>query len=253
MRYFLYFSYLGKNYHGWQVQPNALTVQEVLQGALSTILGTQTEVVGAGRTDTGVNARQMVAHFDCEEPFDAENIVHRLNSLLPKDIAVQEIKRVRDDAHARFSALSRTYCYYLYFQKTPFLQDLAYRHFRRLDFDKMNEAAQIMLTEQDFTSLAKLHTDNLTNLCTVTHAMWEPVGQSGSELWRFTITANRFLRDMVRATVGTLLWVGEGKISVEEFRQILHAKERGRAGHSVPAEGLYLEAVEYPEEVFLFC
>ena len=247
MRYFIYLSYLGRSYHGWQKQPNAVTVQEVIEKSLSTIMGEKIEIVGAGRTDTGVNAKTMVAHFDTIMDFEPEDLTRRLNSLLPQDIAIKHIRTVVDTAHARFSAISRSYKYYLYFEKTPFLTHLAYRHFRPLDFERMNEAAKIMLEEKDFTSFSKLHTDNLTNICQVSEANWAKDG----EVWVFSISANRFLRDMVRATVGTLLWVGEGKKTVNEFRQIINAKDRNKAGQSVPAQGLYLTDVVYPKEIFI--
>ena len=247
MRYFIYLSYNGSNYHGWQIQPNATTVQEVVQKALSLIIGRQIDLTGAGRTDTGVHARNMAAHFDCELPIDTDAICRQLNSLLPWDISVSRIVKVKSDAHARFSALSRTYEYMLYFDKNPFLKGLAYRHYRKLDFEAMNMAASKMLEYTDFTSFSKLHTDTRTNNCKVLIAKWEQRG----DIWVFTIKADRFLRDMVRATVGTLILVGEYGIDTEGFMSIIEAKDRQKAGQSIDACGLYLSDIEYDKNIFL--
>ena len=247
MRYFIYLSYNGSNYHGWQIQPNATTVQEVVQKALSLIIGKQIDITGAGRTDTGVHARSMAAHFDCELPIDTDATCKQLNSLLPWDISVNRIAKVKSDAHARFSALSRTYEYMLHFDKNPFLKGLVYRHYRKLDFEAMNTAASKMLEYTDFTSFSKLHTDTRTNNCKVSIAKWEQRG----DIWVFTIKADRFLRDMVRATVGTLILVGEYGIDTEGFMRVIEAKDRQKAGQSIDACGLYLSDIEYDKNIFL--
>lgn len=247
MRYFIYIAYNGTNYHGWQIQPNAVTVQETVGQAMSVVLGSNVEITGAGRTDTGVHARTMTAHFDLTKRIDEANLVKRLNSLLPADIAVYKIVEVIPEAHARFSALSRTYEYLLYFDKNPFLRGLAYRHYRDLDFGNMNIAANKMRDYTDFTSFAKLHTDTRTNNCTVSKAEWH----KQDNIWIFTIVADRFLRDMVRATVGTLILVGEGRITVDDFCRIIEAKDRQKAGQSIDAQGLYLTDIQYPKEIFL--
>ena len=241
-RYFITFSYKGTAYHGWQKQPNAISVQEVLEKSLSMILNSSVEVVGAGRTDTGVHARKMVAHFDQTQKIEnEENLVFRLNSLLPKDIAVEKVELVSLDKHARFSARSRTYEYHVMQEKNPFGIELATRIIGDLDFDLMNEAASHLLQYTDFTSFSKLHTDTKTNNCKITEAYW----QKREGIWVFTITADRFLRNMVRAIVGTLLCVGRGRMTIAEFDEIILAKDRCRAGTSAPAEGLYLVDVKY--------
>jgi len=242
-RYFIYLSYRGTAYHGWQVQPNGVSVQETLTKALATVLRCEDiEIVGAGRTDTGVHARMMVAHFDAEiKDFSPEELVFKLNSLLPNDISVQKIEQVKPTAHARFDAVSRTYEYHIITSKNVFLNGLAARFAGNIDLRKMNETAAVLLEYSDFTSFSKLHTDVKTNLCTITKAEWEQRG----DVLVFTITANRFLRNMVRAIVGTLLDVGRGKISTNDFRNIIEEKNRCSAGSSVPAEGLYLVNVEY--------
>ncbi|PID94662.1 MAG: tRNA pseudouridine(38-40) synthase TruA [Bacteroidales bacterium] len=247
MRYFLYLSYKGTNYSGWQIQPNAMTVQEMIEKAMAVVLRERVPIAGAGRTDTGVHAKEMVAHFDLHRDIDIEKLPFRLNSFLPKDIAINKIVAVKDDAHARFSAISRSYEYYLYFDKNPFLQELAYRHHQRLDFDLMNLAANKMIGRHDFTSFSKLHTSNKTNICKIEQAIW----QKKYGCWVFSIKANRFLRDMVRATVGTLLLVGQGRISIDDFCQIMAAKDRRKAGSSVAADGLYLVDIEYPDDIFI--
>jgi tRNA pseudouridine38-40 synthase len=245
MRYFIYLSYKGTNYHGWQVQPNGISVQEKLQDALSTILQSKTEVVGAGRTDAGVHARQMVAHTDIEKSItNTSDLVYKLNSFLPTDIAIQKIVPVKDDAHARFDAISRTYEYWLTTAKDPFLTDAAMRAYGNIDFEAMNKAAQKLFDYTDFTSFSKLHTDAKTNNCRILKAIWE---KRDENLWVFTIQADRFLRNMVRAIVGTLLEVGRGQLTVEDFCCIIEAKDRCKAGVSVPAQGLYLIEVTYSE------
>ena len=245
MRYFIYLSYDGARYHGWQVQPNGTSVQEVLTGALSTLLREPIEVTGAGRTDTGVNASMMVAHFDTAHETD-EQLAYRLNKFLPQDIAVHNIVPVKAEAHARFSATSRTYHYYIITEKSPF-EPYAYRFPQPLDFGKMNEAAQTLFDYTDFTSFSKLHTDVKTNNCRIMAARWEQVSPVK---WQFTITADRFLRNMVRAIVGTLLDVGRGTLSIDGFRQIIEKKDRCAAGTSVPGHALFLADITYPEEIF---
>ena len=242
MRYFITLSYDGTRYHGWQIQPNGDSVQEQLQEALSTLLRQPVEVVGAGRTDTGVHARMMVAHFDWDEPLDGKQLAYKLNKLLPPDIAVQDVRQVSEDMHARFSATSRTYHYYIHTCKDPFLQAYSWQVPFKLDFGKMNEAAKVLLEYKDFTSFSKVNTDVKTNLCDIKEAFWEEV--AGGQ-WCFTITANRFLRNMVRAIVGTLVEVGRGKISIEDVRRIIEAKDRCSAGESVPGKGLFLVEIQY--------
>lgn len=242
MRFFITLSYDGTRYHGWQIQPNGDSVQQRLQEALSTLLRKPVEVVGAGRTDTGVHARMMVAHFDWEETIDGKQLAYKLNKLLPGDIAVQEVRQVEDDMHARFSATSRTYHYFIHTRKDPFLQAYSWQIPFALDFEKMNEAAKVLLEYKDFTSFSKVNTDTKTNLCDLKEAFWEEV-EPGR--WRFTITANRFLRNMVRAIVGTLVEVGRGRISIEEMRHIIEAKDRCQAGESVPGKALFLVDIKY--------
>lgn len=246
-RYFIYFSFNGGAYIGWQIQPNGISVQEVLQKAFSTILRTNLEITAAGRTDAGVHARCMIAHFDYEGDYliDLE-FVNKLNSLLPGDIGIEKIVKVKQDAHARFDAVSRRYEYYLITEKNVFLNEFAMRVFHPLDFDAMNQAAETLYEYTDFTSFSKLHTDVKTNNCKITRAQWT----FEKDKWVFTIEADRFLRNMVRAIVGTLLEVGRGKMTVAEFKQVIEAKNRCNAGMSVPAKGLYLVNVEYPGEIF---
>lgn len=245
MRYFIYLSYDGARYHGWQIQPNGSSVQEMLGKALSTLLHESIEVTGAGRTDAGVNASLMVAHFDTEHTAD-QQLAYRLNKFLPQDIAIHKIVPVKPEAHARFSATSRTYHYYVITAKTPF-EPYAYRFPQPLDFDKMNEAAKALFDYIDFTSFSKLHTDVKTNNCRIMAAQWEQVSPIK---WQFTITADRFLRNMVRAIVGTLLDVGRGVLTLEQFREIIEKKDRCSAGMSVPGNALFLADITYPEDLF---
>ncbi|MEJ8763961.1 tRNA pseudouridine(38-40) synthase TruA [Phocaeicola sp. HCN-40430] len=247
-RYFIYLSYDGTNYHGWQIQPNGISVQEVLMKALSTFLRKPIEVVGAGRTDAGVHARLMVAHFDFDAELDCATVVDKLNRLLPPDVAVHRVCRVKSDAHARFDATYRTYKYYITTCKDPFNRAFSWRVFQKLDFEKMNEAAQVLFDYIDFTSFSKLHTDVKTNNCKMMYARWEQIGEHD---WVFTIQADRFLRNMVRAVVGTLVEVGKGKLTVEGFRKVIEEKNRCSAGTSVPGNALFLVDVGYPEELFL--
>jgi len=244
LRYFIEFSYNGKNYFGYQIQPKDISVQEELEKALSTILREPIKTTGAGRTDTGVHAKKMFAHFDTSQDLSPQ-LVHQLNSFLPNDIAVYKIFKVKDDFHARFDATFRTYEYYISLEKNPFTQDSAWQHWRRpLDINKMNEACKILFDYEDFTSFAKLHTDNKTNLCSIYKAEWE---QNGTEL-KFTVSANRFLRNMVRAIVGTMVDIGAGKIQPEDLRNIIENKNRNSAGTSAPAHGLFLVDVGYDFE-----
>lgn len=239
-RYFMTLAYRGEPFHGWQIQPGAVSVQGVLEQALSTLLRTPTSIVGAGRTDAGVNASMMVAHFDA----DCQLLPRSVNSLIGKDIVVYDIRRVRDDAHARFDATSRTYHYKTIEQRSPFLYPLTWHSPHRLDYDAMNQAAALLLDAEDFTSFAKLHSDAKTNICHVTKAEWISDPTTGG--MTFVITANRFLRNMVRAVVGTLVDVGRGKMSVNEFADIIAAKNRCAAGTSMPPHALYLHSVTYP-------
>ena len=246
-RYFIYLSYIGKNYHGWQIQPNGIAVQEVLVTALETILRYEVTIVGAGRTDTGVHAKRMVAHVDTIAPLEnTTDFVYKLNSLLPNDVAVDKVVSVKLNAHARFDAISRTYEYWVVPNKNPFLHDYATRIFFELDYPAMHKAAQQLLNYTDFTSFSKLHTQVKTNNCTIQEARWEQRGY----VWVFTIKADRFLRNMVRAIVGTLFKVGRGELSEADFVDIIESKNRKNAGMSAPAEGLYLVDVSYPKEIF---
>ena len=243
MRYFIRLAYNGAPFHGWQIQPHDTSVQQVLEQALGTVLRTPVAVTGAGRTDTGVNARTMYAHFDVDVPIaDTDGLCRSLNGLLGRDVAVYAIFPVADDAHARFDATSRTYKYFLHTAKSPFLYPLSWECHFDLDFDLMNEAAEHLLHYTDFTSFSKLHTDVKTNNCRVSYARWERVG----EQWVFTITADRFLRNMVRAVVGTLVEVGRHRISVDEFCRIIEAKDRCEAGNSMPGNALFLWNITYP-------
>ena len=246
MRYFIEFSYNGKNYHGWQLQPKAITVQGVLQNALTTILREEISVIGAGRTDSGVHALQMFAHFDTEREL-SDDLVRKLNAFLPYDIAVHSIRAVKTDAHARFDALKRTYQYHISIEKSPFRYDYSMPLTLPLNVDVMNEAAQILFDYTDFQCFSKTHTDVKTFNCKIYEAHWAIVG---SELV-FTITADRFLRNMVRAIVGTLINIGLQKLSLTGFEDIIISKSRSKAGASVPACGLFLTQVTYPEEIFL--
>lgn len=248
MRYFIQFSYDGTAYHGWQVQPNAISVQQRLNEALSLLLRQNIETTGAGRTDTGVHAAMMVAHFDFQ-PQDEKvmpklsALADKLNRILPPDIAVQEVRPVADDAHARFDAVSRTYHYRVYTGKAPFLRHYALRLHFMPDYEAMNRAAKVLLQTADFTSFSKLHTDAKTNICRVTQARWV---QESPICWRFEITADRFLRNMVRAVVGTLLEVGRGKITEADFERIVAQKNRCSAGESVAGNALSLVEITYP-------
>lgn len=247
-RYFIYFSYDGAAYHGWQVQPNAITVQQVLEEALAKLVRQPVPLVGAGRTDAGVNAACMVAHGDFPCEVDCAQLVYKLNKILPPDIAVSGVRRVKDDAHARFDALSRRYNYRVVTAKSPFVRRYACRVLPGVDFEAMNRAAEILYEYTDFTSFSKLHTDVKTNNCKVTFARWRQVGDNE---WVFEIEADRFLRNMVRAIVGTLLLVGRGKLTLDGFRAVIENKARGEAGDSAMGEALFLVDVKYPDDIFL--
>ena len=247
-RYFIYFSYDGAAYHGWQVQPNAITVQQVLEEALAKLVRQPVPLVGAGRTDAGVNAACMVAHGDFPGEIDEKQLVYKLNKILPPDIAVNNVRRVKDDAHARFDALSRRYNYRVVTAKSPFSRRYACRVLPGVDFDAMNRAAEVLYEYNDFTSFSKLHTDVKTNNCKVTFAQWRQVDDNE---WLFEIEADRFLRNMVRAIVGTLLLVGRGKLTIDGFRAVIENKARGEAGDSAMGEALFLVDVKYPNEIFL--
>ncbi len=245
MRYFIEIAYNGTHYFGWQRQPNDVSVQEVLEHSLSTLLGNQTSVVGAGRTDTGVHAKQLFAHFDTEPIEDLEHLIYRLNSFLPKDIAVKTIFPVIDSAHARFDAIERAYEYHINMQKDPFLEGLTFFTQRLPNVMIMNQAAQILLEYDDFQCFSRSKTDVKTYHCKIKKAVWE---QHGDRLI-FTIVADRFLRNMVRAIVGTLLEIGYEKRSIDDLHKIIRSKDRSNAGASAPAHGLYLTKVVYPETI----
>ena len=243
MRFFITLSYDGTRYHGWQVQPNGPSVQEKLQWALSTILRQDIQVTGAGRTDAGVHARMMVAHFDVETMnFDLHDLAYKLNRLLPQDIAIQKMEPVSNEMHARFSATSRTYHYYIHTVKDPFLRAYSCELHYPLDFQLMNEAAAVLMTYEDFGAFCKAHADVKTTLCHITAAEWH---QTSNSTWYFEITANRFLRNMVRAVVGTLIDVGRRRLSLDDFRKVIEGKRRTEAGESMPANALFLEDVKY--------
>lgn len=251
MRYFIYLQYDGTAYHGWQSQPNATSVQETIEQKLSLLLQRELFIIGAGRTDAGVHARLMVAHFEGEglvlDNDQIKDLTRRLNGILPKDISILKIVPVKDDAHARFSPISRTYRYYVTTRKNPF-NPYAYRIFWDLDIDLMNEAAQKLFNYIDFTSFSKLHTDVKTNNCRIMEARWTET-EPGEFV--FVIKADRFLRNMVRAIVGTLLLVGRRRITIDDMCRIIEGKDRCKAGDSAPANALFLEDIEYPEDIFI--
>ena len=248
MRYFLTLAYNGTSFHGWQRQPNATSVQQALEEALTTLLRKPIAITGAGRTDTGVHAKEMMAHFEGDLSLEEEeNLPYLLNRFLQEEIVIYRLDKVKADAHARFDATARTYEYHLGFQKNPFKQQLYYYFHQPVSVEKMNEAAKILLEYEDFEAFAKTHSDVKTFLCNVTRADWESTAEGAI----FTITANRFLRNMVRAIVGTLLEIGTGKIEVVDMHKIIQSKNRGEAGFSVPAAGLYLTEIQYPKSIYL--
>ena len=242
LRYFIKFAYNGKNYFGFQIQPDAISVQETLDKALSLLLKEKIEIVGAGRTDSGVHAKEMFAHFDCQNELDANYWVKKLNSYLPKDIVIFDLIQVKEDAHARFDATSRTYEYYIHTFKDVFNQEGSWYFSKKLDLQAMNKACELLFQHTDFECFSKVNTDVHTFNCKITEAYWK---ENNAE-FIFTITADRFLRNMVRAIVGTMINIGLGKISFEEFNTIILSKNRSKAGFSVPAHGLYLVKIDYP-------
>lgn len=244
MRYFIHLAYNGTPFVGWQIQPNGISVQSEIQKAISILLKEPIEIVGCGRTDTGVHARMFYAHFEIDAALSdqkSEWLCHKLNALLPKEIVVFSVFKVADDLHARFSALDRTYKYYINISKNPFTFPFSYRVHEPLKIEYMNLGCKIIQLTDDFTSFSKLHTQVNNNRCIVTQAEWNMEG----EQLVFTITANRFLRNMVRSIVGTLLELGKGKITIEMFQDIINQKDRSKAGKSVPAHALFLENVRY--------
>ncbi len=245
MRFFIEISYRGKNYHGWQVQPKIRTIQQEINIALSTILRQEINVIGAGRTDAGVHARQMYAHFDCDKEFDINEVIFRLNQYLPKDITIHNLFRVADNVNARFDAINRTYYYHIIYHKDAFVED-AYLIHKKLNVPAMNIACKYLLGKQDFTSFTKTHNQAFTNLCNVTRAEW--VFEEKKLI--FIIRADRFLWNMVRTIVGTLLQIGQNKMETCQLKKIIEKKDRSLAGNTVPARGLFLDKIEYPKEVF---
>ncbi len=245
MRYFIQLSYFGKHFHGWQYQPNARSVQEELDRALSVVFNTPIKVMGAGRTDTGVHAKEMWGHFEFSGSLP-ENLIFRLNRVLDKDVVLHQVKPVKDRSHARFDALSRSYEYHFGFHKNPFLQDLSWEYPYPLNVEKMQAAAKILLEYEDFTSFCKSKVITHTKLCKIEQAR---IVETKDGLV-FEISANRFLRNMVRAIVGTLVSIGSGKQEVNEMHEIIRAKNRRFAGKSAPAHGLYLSKVIYPNTIF---
>jgi len=248
-RYFLFLSFKGTAYNGWQLQPGKATVQGVVNKALTTILGELINVTGAGRTDTGVHSSFFCCHFDSKknELENDQQLLYKLNGFLPGDISLTRISKVTPEANARFDAVSRTYCYTILKEKDPFLADTGWLLFWDLDIDKMNKAAAILLRHNDFTSFCRLHGGNKTNLCKISEAKWTDTGKT----LVFTITADRFLRNMVRAITGTMIPVGRGKLSIADFESIIEGKNRGLAGQSAPAQGLSLTSISYPKELFI--
>lgn len=248
LRYFIELAYKGTNYHGWQLQPNAISIQEKVTKAFSTVLRNQIEIVGAGRTDAGVHAEQLFAHFDFETNFNVEEILYKVNAILPNDIVIYTIKKVKNSAHARFDAISRSYEYRIILGRNPFQNDTSWQLInKKLNIIKMNVAAEILVTYTNFKCFSRSNTDVKTYNCKVTNAKWI---QNGEQL-TFYITADRFLRNMVRAVVGTLLDVGSEKITLEEFKKIIESKNRSKAGPSAPAQGLFLTEVTYPNTIFI--
>lgn len=247
MRYFIEIAYNGKNYFGWQRQPNQISVQQVVEESFSTILRNDIKITGAGRTDAGVHAKQLFAHFDGEEIKDISKFIFRINSFLPNDISVKNIFKVKDEAHARFDAVEREYEYVISIGKNPFLQDFAYQIYKQPDVDLMNKAAKILLSHRDFQCFSRSKTDVKTYNCSIVKAHWEAVDNK----LIFTIAADRFLRNMVRAIVGTLLDIGFGKTTIDDLKAILKSKNRERAGASAPAQGLFLTKVMYPKDTFV--
>lgn len=250
MRYFLKLAYDGTRFHGWQSQPNANTVQAVIEGALSTLFRREVGIIGAGRTDAGVHARQMYCHFDIDgEIFDPSSFLRSVNKLIGPSVAIYDLIPVSPNAHARFDAIERAYKYYITLSKDPFDRNFSHFLYRMPDVDKMNEAGKILCDNDDFTSFAKLHSDSKTNICDVRKAEWTYTPPTQKLV--FKIVADRFLRNMVRAVVGTLLEVGLGKLTIDGFKKIIDSRDRSAAGVSMPAKGLFLERIEYPQDIFI--
>ncbi len=247
MRYFLFFSYRGTNYHGWQIQKNALGVQEVINNTLKTILKTPVQTIGSCRTDTGVHANEQVLHFDLDKKLNKSNLLYKLNSLLPKDIAVNNIKEVRADAHARFSVVQRQYIYQITKHKNPFLQDLAYYFRKDMDLGKMNSLNDFLIEWKDFQSFCRVKTDVNNFICNIHSLMWT----ADKDQVYFTVSANRFLRGMVRTMVGTMIEVGMGNCSKQNFIDVVHSRDRRKAGPAVPPHGLFLNTISYPDDIFI--
>ena len=251
MRYFLRFAYDGTAFHGSQRQPNGVTVQETMEQALALIFREEVQLTFAGRTDAGVHAREMYAHFDIGDEAmkkERERLVFRLNGILPDSIAIFDIYPVKENAHARFDAVRRTYEYHIIDHKDPFLCKQATRVRPGLDFAAMNESAKLLIGKQDFASFCRTNTDVKTTICDLKQAEWKELDNGHAV---FTISADRFLRNMVRAVVGTLFEIGRGKMTKEQFAEVITQHNRCAAGDSAPAEGLYLTHIEYPEEIFL--
>lgn len=242
MRYFIDFSFDGTNYHGWQIQPHDISVQEQMEKALTTLLRENISIVGAGRTDTGVHARKMVAHFDSSKQVDEKQLAYKLNRFLPRDIAVKNIYQVDDDLHARFSAKKRTYRYYVSTCKDPFARNYSWQTHFELDFELMNEAAAVLMEYDDFAAFCKSHSDVKTTKCEIMAAKWYRISETS---WYFEVSANRFLRNMVRAIVGTLVEVGRKRMSIDELRQVIESGLRTEAGESMPANALFLYDICY--------
>lgn len=242
MRYFIHLAYDGTRYHGWQIQPNGISVEGEIELRLSTLLRQPIDIVGAGRTDAGVHARHMVAHFDFEDGCDTKQLCYRLNRMMPPDICIYKIEKVADDLHARFSATSRTYHYYISTKRNPFNRQYTWLCHYDLDFELMNQAAEILLEYKDFASFCKSHTDVKTTLCNIIEAKWI---KDDEGCYYFRIKANRFLRNMVRAVVGTLVEIGRHRLSLDDFRNVIEGKKRTMAGESMPANALFLEKIEY--------
>lgn len=247
LRYFLEIAYQGMAYHGWQIQQNALTVQGVIQASIAKVLSSKVPIIGSSRTDTGVHATQQVAHLDVACSVNPNKLHYQLNAVLPHTIAIKSIHRVTSQAHARFDALSRTYEYRIIATKNPFLNDRSYFYSRSLDVEKMNQAAAILLGKNNFKSFSNVKVAVNNFLCNVKEAIWI---RQGAQLV-FRITANRFLRGMVRAIVGTLLKVGQSKVSVSGFETIIDQQNRCAAANAVPAQGLCLTKVVYPKPIFV--
>ncbi len=247
MRYFLYISYKGTNFHGWQIQDNALTVQQELEEGLAKICRQPVSTMGSGRTDTGVHAAMQVVHFDLPDDYDISKLIYKLNGILSPDISVNDIKKVKPDVSTRFDAISRQYHYRINPKKNPFYRGLSYSFSRPLDIEKMNGACEILKSWEDFECFSKVKTEVKNFNCQIVEAKWF----WDNDQLVFSVTANRFLRGMVRAMVGTLLEIGQGKMDLAQLKEILESRDRKKAGRSVPADGLYLQHIEYPTDIFI--